>query len=287
MKKTIFITLLLSVLLAGTNAFALPFNPADTYFDLNTVAKADTTAPDNYFTADGGDGVTGAFSEFQYLSRTLSKIDTTGAVIDRGMLLVTNLELTSGNTPGDNELEGSSWGMTIVWDDLKGQVISTDADGSMHSIYTEGTFSVYIDYHPFALNDNDIFDFSTFTDGFHVATIDITSGSNTLAPEGQTGSSYDVYGDFSYLLDDFWFEDSTKTALEDFVGFDLGWIMAYSHGDTNPNDMTRWTDVDGNLFVLSDHDSSLSVGVVPEPSTFLLLGGGLMGLGFYARRRKK
>ena len=34
-------------------------------------------------------------------------------------------------------------------------------------------------------------------------------------------------------------------------------------------------------------DGSFQPGVVPEPSTFLLLGGGLMGLGFYARRRKK
>jgi hypothetical protein len=44
--------------------------------------------------------------------------------------------------------------------------------------------------------------------------------------------------------------------------------------------MTQWNDP-------VDFHISRSLAPVPEPSTFLLLGGGLAGLAFYARRRKK
>jgi hypothetical protein len=38
---------------------------------------------------------------------------------------------------------------------------------------------------------------------------------------------------------------------------------------------------------LNGFEQRFSQAVIPEPSTFLLLGGGLAGLAFYARRRRK
>lgn len=294
MKKLLIFLFTSAFLLVGSNAFAFSFNQIDTYLDLNAVAQADADATnDNYFTADGGDGVTGTFSELTYLAYTLSDINLdTGDTTDRGMLIVTGLELNPPVFPGDTEDHDSSWTMTITWDDLQGEVDSIDPDGTLHSTYTSGTFNVYIDYdepgHTFDVDMTDINDFSTLEDGLQVATIDITGGSNTVAPSGEDGSSYELYGEFTDILDDFWFNAATGEALEDISGFDLGWVIAYTHGDTNPENITRWTEIingEEHLMILSDHDSSITVGVVPEPSTFVLFGFSLLGAAGFIRRK--
>jgi len=287
MKKIVFVLFASAVLLLGSNAFAFSYKGINSYFDLNVVAQADSGASNNYFTADRGDGKTEAIKELTYYSKTKSVIDVrTGEIRDRGMLVTTGLNFVSGDKPGDNEQHGNSWAMTITWDNLVGRVTKTDPDGTLHSVYTGGTFNVYIDYNPYGVNMNDVDDFSSLVDGYKVAEINITGGSNTLVPEGQTGSSFEMYGEFTNILDDFWFNADTGVALEDHTGFDLGWIVAYTHGDTDPNNVRQyWSKLGTELTVVSEHDSSLSLGAVPEPTTLALFGLGLLGAAGFVRRK--
>ena len=48
-----------------------------------------------------------------------------------------------------------------------------------------------------------------------------------------------------------------------------------------------WSALEGETASLQGFEQRFSQTVVPEPSTFLLLGGGLAGLGFVVRRRRK
>lgn len=52
-------------------------------------------------------------------------------------------------------------------------------------------------------------------------------------------------------------------------------------------DILVWATFEDERARLDNFEQRFSQTVVPEPSTFLLLGGGLAGLSFYARRRRK
>lgn len=272
MKKVLLLLAAMS-LLAATSAPAAFIN---TYWDLNAV--------DNAFFPVIGDGVTEAFSEITYYAETNSVITNTGFVSDSGLARATGLNFVSGNSPGDDEgfLTAAGYGFTFVWDDLEG-VVTSNVDGVIEALYTSGTFNFYIDYDPYATN---MADASSFTDGTLVATVDVTSGSYRLDTTGEAGSSYIINGEFSFILDDFWYDAATGEDLADeLVG--KRWVTAYSAGDNDPESLEITEDEDGNLFVFSTHDSSISVGVIPEPSTIILLGAGLLGTGVMLRRKNR
>lgn len=284
MKRLILLVFLIS-LFSVSSAFAFFIN---SYWDLNAVATADITAPDNYFTADGGDGITESFSQLSYDAYTESVIDFgTGVVVDSGLAYITAMTPVAGSIPVDDESLGESYTLTIQWDDLTGNITSYVPGGEVTADYYSGTFNFYIDYNPLALS---LWDETTFTDGFQVATVDVTSGSYELDLSGEAGSSYLLWGEFTYLLDDFWFEGSPGdpgAPIDLNTYLDLGWLLAYTAGDNDPNsEQFSITETANGLFVTSDHNASLQIAVIPEPSTVILLGVGLVGMGILGYRRR-
>jgi hypothetical protein len=273
MKKVLLLLAAMS-LLAATSAPAAFIN---TYWDLNTVDNLFFPVPD-------GDGVTEAFSEITYYAQTNSIITNTGFISDTGLARATGLNFVSGNSPGDDEgfLTPTGYGFTFVWDDLEG-VVTSNVDGVIEALYTSGTFNFYIDYDPYATNPSTP---SSFTDGTLVATVDVTSGGYRLDTNGDAGSSYIITGTFTSILDNFWYQADTGADLSDDL-LDKGWVFAYTAGDNDPASLVITEDDDGNLTVKSTHDSSVSVGVVPEPSTIILLGAGLLGTGVMLRRKNR
>ncbi len=271
MKKILVLFAAMSLLVA-TNASA---GFIDTYFDLNT-------ADANYFVDDGGDGITEPFYEFTYFAETVSQISNTGVIVDSGVARSTGLNTVSGDIPGDTEQYGSNWGLAFVWNNLTGQVTS-NVGGVIEAIYTSGTFDFYLDFDPYAVNLGTP---ASLTDGTKIATVEITSGGYRLDTTGGAGSSYTLYGDFTYILDNFWYNAANDEDLADDL-LEKGWVFAYTAGDNDPESVDIAFNDDGSLVVSSSHDSSISVGVVPEPSTFLLLGAGLLGLGFVSRRKNR
>ncbi|OHB25374.1 MAG: hypothetical protein A2X84_09105 [Desulfuromonadaceae bacterium GWC2_58_13] len=268
MKKLLL--LLAAISFIGTsNASAYTF--IDTYWDLNAVDPA-------YFTVD--DGITEPFSQLSYDAITVSQISATGVVVDSGLAYVTAMTPVAMTIPPDSEGLGTSYGMAIVWTDLTGQVTSNDGN-TIKADYYSGTIDFYIDYDPYNIVLGNA---ATFTDGTKVASISVESGGYSLSLDGTDGSSYSLYGTITELLDNFWFDANTGEDLADTL-LGLDWLFAYSAGDNDPESVTIINNPDGSITVISDHNSSLSVGVVPEPGTIALLGLGVLGLGFVSYRR--
>ena len=280
MKKIV--TLIFSLLLLGglsQNAFA--FSTVNTYWNL---LGADAAAGDSYFANNVvDDSVTEAFKELLYYAETTSIIEDGGAegagVVDAGRDIVTGLNAVSGNFPPDSEGYGTSYGMTFVWNDLIGTVDSNDGN-TIEATYYSGTIDFYLDYNPFETNIDDI---PSLTDGLKVATIEVTSGSYVLDLTGDAGSSYLLYGEFTDLISDFWYDENGVDLSGDLLTQEF--VLAYTAGDTDPNNTFITNNPDGTITVDSPHDSSIEVGVVPEPTTFLLLGFGLLGFAGIGRKK--
>ena len=132
-----------------------------------------------------------------------------------------------------------------------------------------------------------------------VAELTVTGGSYTLDANGDSvddGSSYTIFAKMTDVINDFWYVDANGDGIpetdiyDDLLGQEV--VLAYTHGDTDPQNTTITggpINPDGTLAgplnVVSTHNSSFEINIVPEPTTMFFFGFGLLGLAGVVRRR--
>jgi len=212
--------------------------------------------------------------------------------VDTGDLQIGSFTL-GGVAVGDTEGLNSDWELTGRWDDLTGTLVSIsagylDPDGNLDYTYTftytSGTavlkadLSVDADFGSGIGSDDD--DASTFTNGITLASLSLISGNAALI-------DYSQYSDGGYTFTKWDIVDVPSGVWLDDSGNDLeeilekyGWVEVNTKVSTNVI-----VDLVNNK-IHSRNDGDV-IYAVPEPTTMLLLGGGLLGLAGLGIRRKK
>ncbi|TVQ98198.1 MAG: PEP-CTERM sorting domain-containing protein [Desulfovibrionales bacterium] len=117
-----------------------------------------------------------------------------------------------------------------------------------------------------------------------IATFELTAGQGT-GPQLLAGAGGNSPFSFNInmlsVMDDFWTFNGTKA--EDLLADGLA-ITGFA--DVNARVTSIVPDADNNQFIIGiENSGTMRHNVVPEPSTILLLGAGLVGLGLLGRRK--
>lgn len=254
---------------------------------------------------------TGLFNEIAfYAESTVTQFDSNGngfvdpgdSFIDNGALYATSLIPVAGT---DQEGLNLVWEFTIPMENLTGIVTNVTFDPITNDwridyTYTGGTVDVYVDGDSngaFPLwdygvqadhNTRLLGDDAGFNDGLQVGSFSLQYGIGHTFLDF-AGGDIDNQGSGEFLfvanwLDQgFWF---TQNGI-DMSTIPLNWVLATS--DYNVDKPILFNSGQQNELFSSavTHDGTIEMEIVPEPSTILLLGTGLLGIGIYARRRMK
>lgn len=253
------------------------------------------------------DTLTGVFDEFGIKAQTSTiQYDTDGSgdltigdkFMDSGNLRITDL-LAAGIIDKEGLNQPGGFEVTADWSNVEGEVtgLSFDAgtgDTQIDVKYTSGTIDFYLDSgldsvfaNPAGTTPPAGAGGAGFANGTLIGTLSLLNGIghtfvDFLGGELDNQGSVEFQLQFSYMLDDFWLNALGVDLLD--VAPAVDWVFAYT--DMNINTPTQLPFDDALFIAYSNEDGSGRINVVPEPSTVLLLGLGLAGLGFMGYRRK-
>ncbi len=187
----------------------------------------------------------------------------------------------------------------FTWDNLTGETtdITYNDDNTIkyqHISYTGGTLDFYFVPNattlPFLGSTSRLTDDSGFTGGIHFMTISDVWGFGTNTYNNTTGDfesgSSQLYGRISYLEPDYLYWYPSGIDLNTYVSLNL--LFAEANQNTQSALIEQINQgLPNELYTIySRHDGSMSLTVVPEPASVMLLGAGLIGLSFYVRKKK-
>ncbi len=306
MKKSLVLTICLGVLLATVGTVhAIPL-----IWDVGAGGSGAgvTIAPFD------GDTLTGVFDQVAFASQTSTiQYDDDGtpgfsvgdSFLDAGNLKVNDF-LASGivDDEGLNLLPFAGSGAyeaTADWNNLTGTVtgITFDAgtgDTQVDLDYDTGTINFYVD-----TSLNSTFDNpggtappsgaggTGFADGTLVATMSVLDGVghtflDLAGGDLQNQGSVELLMEFTFMLDDFWLNMDGVDLLD---LHPMSWNFFTTDMNIDTPNQDPGVPVGALWTAYSNQNGSGELTVIPEPSTMILLGCGLIGLAFVSRKRSR